>query len=217
MSVLQFGRSRCQIEGSFVPVADISLAAGDGVYFSHELLLWMDRRVTVTARPVPDIWQQILSGMPLMLMDAMGPGHIAFSSDRPGEIIAVPLDCDQAIYVREVVFMVASSQVSYACYDSAVWYTTQNGEKFWPIGRYLDYFYTDDHPGVIAVTWGRECIHKGTGRGAGDPYQANQLALSRYNCADAIALRNAGWAFYLCSRLRPLQRTICLAPTHWSG
>src|SRR2546430_7720979 len=35
MSKLQFGNSFCQIEGIYVPVADISLAPGDAVYFAH--------------------------------------------------------------------------------------------------------------------------------------------------------------------------------------
>src|SRR5258708_5144531 len=42
MAKLQFGNSFCQIEGLYVPVADMNLAAGDSVYFSHHVLLWKD-------------------------------------------------------------------------------------------------------------------------------------------------------------------------------
>ena len=35
MARIQFGRSYCQIEGAYVPVADFNLTAGDGVYFAH--------------------------------------------------------------------------------------------------------------------------------------------------------------------------------------
>ena len=48
MARLQFGQSHCQIEGKYVPVADMNLAAGDSVYFTHHVLLWKDPAVTVT-------------------------------------------------------------------------------------------------------------------------------------------------------------------------
>jgi hypothetical protein len=37
--------------------------------------------------------------MPLIMMTARGPGHIAFSADAPGETIAVPLQRGQAVDV----------------------------------------------------------------------------------------------------------------------
>ena len=46
MARIQFGRSRCQVEGRLVPVAEMTLAAGDGVYFTHDVLLWQDPAVT---------------------------------------------------------------------------------------------------------------------------------------------------------------------------
>ena len=40
MAKLQFGNSFCQIEGAYVPVADMKLAPEDSVYFTHHVLLW---------------------------------------------------------------------------------------------------------------------------------------------------------------------------------
>ena len=37
MARLQFGQSYCQIEGTYVPVADFNLVEGEGVYFAHHL------------------------------------------------------------------------------------------------------------------------------------------------------------------------------------
>ena len=48
MARLQFGQSTCQIEGTYVPVADMNLAAGDAVYFTHHVLLWQDPPVKIT-------------------------------------------------------------------------------------------------------------------------------------------------------------------------
>jgi hypothetical protein len=45
MTEIHFGDSVCQVEGEIVPVADISLAAGDAVFFEHHVLLWKDETV----------------------------------------------------------------------------------------------------------------------------------------------------------------------------
>jgi len=45
MAKLQFGDSFCQIEGLYVPVADMNLAAPDSVYFTHHVLLWKDPHI----------------------------------------------------------------------------------------------------------------------------------------------------------------------------
>ena len=47
MARIQCGRSSVQIEGTYVPVADFSLAEGDGVYFAHHELLWKDPAVVM--------------------------------------------------------------------------------------------------------------------------------------------------------------------------
>ena len=53
MARIQFGQSTCQIEGAYVPVADMNLAAGDSVYFSHHVLLWQDPSVELVD-PAPE-------------------------------------------------------------------------------------------------------------------------------------------------------------------
>ncbi len=41
--------------------------------------------------PMKGGWKRMRAGMPLIMMTAQGPGHIAFSADEPGETLAVPL------------------------------------------------------------------------------------------------------------------------------
>ena len=71
----------------------------------------------------------MLAGMPLIMMTAQGPGHIAFSADHPGETIAVPLPPGQAVDVVEHRFLVATGNVSYDWQHSNVWFTTQDGDE----------------------------------------------------------------------------------------
>ena len=74
MARLQFGRSYCQIEGTYVPVADMNLAAGDGVCFAHHVLLWKDPGVALTTLPLSGGWSRSLAGLPVIMLEAHGPG-----------------------------------------------------------------------------------------------------------------------------------------------
>lgn len=154
MAKLQFGHSYCQVEGTYVPVADMNLAAGDWVYFSHHVLLWMDTQVKVTAMSMKGAWKRMLAGMPLIMTQAQGPGHIAFSRDTPGEMISLPLQPGQAVDVREHLFMVATGAVTYDWFSSNIWFSTREGdetETHYPLGMLLDRFQSAEAPGLLLL------------------------------------------------------------------
>lgn len=154
MAKLQFGNSFCQIEGTYVPVADMGLAAGDGVYFAHHVLLWKDPQVQITTMPMKGAWKRLLAGMPLVMMQAHGPGHIAFSRDAPGEMIALPLSRGQAVDVREHLFLVATQQVAYDWVNSNIWFKTKSGdetETHYPVGMLLDRFTAPQGHGLLLL------------------------------------------------------------------
>lgn len=155
MARLQFGRSTCQIEGAYVPIADMNLAADDGVYFAHHVLLWKDPQVNITTMSLKGGWKRLLAGMPLIMTQAQGPGHVAFSRDEPGEVIALPLDAGRVVEVREHLFMVATSNVAYDWLNSNVWFTTRSGnerETHYPLGIFLDRFSVPSgEPGLLLL------------------------------------------------------------------
>jgi uncharacterized protein (AIM24 family) len=154
MAKLQFGNSFCQIEGKYVPVADMNLAPEDSVYFAHHVLLWKDPQVKITAMSLKSAWKRLLAGMPIVMTQAQGPGHIAFSRDLSGEMIAVPLQVGQAVDVREHVFVVATGQVTYDWFKSNIWFTTRDGdetETHYPLGTYLDRFSVSRVPGLLLL------------------------------------------------------------------
>jgi uncharacterized protein (AIM24 family) len=154
MAKIQFGNSTCQIEGTYVPVADMNLAANDWVYFSHHVLLWMDTAVKVSAMSLKGAWKRMLAGMPLIMTQAVGPGRIAFSRDAPGEMIALPLQPGQAVDVREHLFMVATGGVTYDWFNSNIWFSTQEGdetETHYPMGMLLDRFHAPTYPGLLLL------------------------------------------------------------------
>ncbi|MGI8587062.1 MAG: AIM24 family protein [Chloroflexia bacterium] len=154
MAKIQFGQSHCQVEGKYVPVADMNLAPGDGVYFTHHVLLWKDTQVAVTTMPMRGGWKRLFAGLPLIMTQAQGPGHIAFSRDAPGEMIALPIHPGQAVDVREHIFMVATSQVAYDWFNTNVWFSTRNGddtETHYPIGMFMDRFIAQQVPGLVLI------------------------------------------------------------------
>jgi uncharacterized protein (AIM24 family) len=158
MAKLQFGNSFCQIEGLYVPVADMNLAPGDSVYFSHHVLLWRDPQVNVSVMSLAGAWKRIFAGMPLVMTQASGPGHIAFSQDAPGEIVALPVQPGQSIDVKEHLFLTATGNVAYDWFATNIWFQTkkQKGnetetETHYPLGMFMDRFQAPQSPGLLLL------------------------------------------------------------------
>jgi uncharacterized protein (AIM24 family) len=158
MARIQFGRSRVQIEGNFVPVADFTLDASDGIYFSHHSILWKDDATKLDAMPMDGTLTRMRAGLPLILAQATGPGRIALSEDRPGEVIAVPIHRGTAVDVQEHHFLAATSHVSYAAQQTGVWFQTRKQtsdgtetETHYPIGRYMDSFSAPNDHGLLLL------------------------------------------------------------------
>ena len=154
MTTLQMGRSSMQIEGELVPVADVSLHADDSVYFNHHVLLWMNDTVDLRNLPLRGVGKRMLGGLPLIMVSAHGPGHIAFSFDHAGELLPVTLAVNESIDVKEHHFLLASGDVMYDYQNSNTWFRTRSGnetETHYPIGRYLDRFVAVDRPGMVLL------------------------------------------------------------------
>jgi uncharacterized protein (AIM24 family) len=124
MAKVQLGHSRCQIAGKYVPVAEVTLAEGDTVYFPHSSLLWQEPSVALTALPLAKAWTRTRAGLPIVMLQAAGPGKIAFSHDTAGELLAVPLQPGTAVDVREHRLVAATGAVGYDWVESGIWFTT---------------------------------------------------------------------------------------------
>jgi uncharacterized protein (AIM24 family) len=154
MARIQFGQSRVQIEGTQVPVADVHLAGQEWIYFSHHSLLWTDPTVRLTNTSLAGGWNRMLAGLPLVMLEARGPGHIALSDNSAGEVIALPLIPGQYVWVREHRFLTASGNVSYTWERTNIWYSTRNGderETHYPLGMMGDIFVAQATPGLLLL------------------------------------------------------------------
>lgn len=177
-TALRVGSSRLGIQGSGVPVAEFDLAEGDGLYFTHAALLWKDLSVRIARRVLEGGWKRTLAGMPLVLVDAFGPGHIAFSRDLLGALWAVPLDPGQSVDAREHALLVATGAVGYEAIPTEVWYQTASGderETHYPLGQTMDRFTGAESPGWVLLHGAGSLFRKTLGAGETLLVQPNAL------------------------------------------
>lgn len=158
LAKLKFGQSSAQISGTYVPVTELNLAAGDWIYFSHHVLLHNDPGISLANMPMKDGWNRMRGGLPLFMLTASGPGHVALSFDHPGETIAVPLQHNQVIDVTEHRFLTATGNVGYDFTPSNIFIetirqTNDGTEREWsyPMGQFVDRFGANDGPGLLLL------------------------------------------------------------------
>jgi uncharacterized protein (AIM24 family) len=125
MAKIQMGGSTMQILGKLAPAADVRLGAGEGVYFPQHSLLWQDPAVQVDNMSLRGAWDRMRGGLPVVMLEARGPGTISFSADRPGELVAIPVQAGSAVDVREHHMIAATSGLAFDWYDSGIWFMTQ--------------------------------------------------------------------------------------------
>lgn len=154
MARIQFGQSYCQIEGTLVPVADFTLVGEESIYFSHHSLLWTDPSARLTNMSLSGGWNRMMAGLPLIMVEGRGPGHIALADNHAGDIVVLPLGPGQRIWVREHRFLVATGNVRYTWESSPVWFVTGSGderETHYPMGRFGDIFSAESTPGLLLL------------------------------------------------------------------
>jgi uncharacterized protein (AIM24 family) len=158
MAKLKFGQSTAQISGTYVPVVEMNLASGDWIYFSHHVLLHVDSSVKLDNMPMKGGFKRMRAGLPVFMLTAGGPGHIALSFDHPGETIAVPLQPGQTMDVTEHRLLAATGNVpcgyeSSNIFIETVKQTDDGTEREWsyPIGQYIDRFTAASGPGLLLV------------------------------------------------------------------
>jgi uncharacterized protein (AIM24 family) len=154
MARIQFGQSDVQITGTRVPTAEFNLTPQDWIYFSHHVMLWTEPQVRLQAMRMKGNWNRKLAGMPLTMLQAQGPGHIALSDNHAGEVVALPLHHGQTTWVREHRFLCATGNVTYDWDFTGLWYETGNGddrEMHHPMGEFGDTFTATGGPGLMLL------------------------------------------------------------------
>jgi uncharacterized protein (AIM24 family) len=154
MAKVQMGASHAQIEGVRVPVVDVSLAEGDGIYMTHDKLLWHDGKVRMSNHKGGGLFKRLRAGLPLYMLRADGPGRIGLSDNHAGEIIIVPLAEGAHVKVREHHLLMATGNIEFDGVRQNIWYSVRNGDETeteYPLGMYVDDFHAAGGPGVLML------------------------------------------------------------------
>src|ERR1700693_4003146 len=132
------------VDGELVPVLTTELSSVP-VYFEHHILLWKDTQTQIGMKSLSGAFKRILSGMPVFMTEAHGPGRIAFSRDGAGHVLAMHLKQGQALDVREHQFLAATDALDYS-------FTRVKGVANMLLGGtgfFIDTFYAPQYSGVL--------------------------------------------------------------------
>jgi len=100
------------VDGELVPVLTVEISSVP-VYFEHHILLWKDPQTSIGIKSLSGAFKRILSGMPVFMTEAHGPGRIAFSRDGAGHVFAMHMKHGESLDVREHQFLAATDQLDY--------------------------------------------------------------------------------------------------------
>ncbi len=141
-----FAGVRYEIKGALVPVLTITLAETP-VFFEHHILLWKSPSTRIGVKAAKGLLRRVISGMPILLTSASGPGQVAVSRDGAGQIVPLPLAAGEAIDVREHQYLAATDQIAYST-------TRVRGIMNWVFGGnsiIIDQFRALTEPGIVWV------------------------------------------------------------------
>lgn len=133
-----------QIEGELVPVLHVGLSQMP-IYFEHHILLWKEPNVQIGIKPLKGAFKRMLSGMPIFMTEAGGPGHIAFSRDGVGHVFPMHLRPGEGIDVREHQFLAATASVDF----TFTWVKGAANILFGGTGLFIDTFYCPQYEGIL--------------------------------------------------------------------
>jgi uncharacterized protein (AIM24 family) len=122
--------------------------------FSHHSLLWAEPTTQLTPWAQGSAFNRMMAGMPLVLMRAVGPGHVALSEDHPGEVVALPVPPGRGFAVREHAFLAATDSTEYTWQNSGVWLRVGSGDESemeYPLGQFIDIFMARQSPGLLLI------------------------------------------------------------------
>jgi uncharacterized protein (AIM24 family) len=159
MEEFKFSNSTLQVEGKYVPVAEIALQQGDSIYYEQHTMLWKEPGVPLKQYNLPG--NRRAHGMPYSVLYASGPGRIAFSRDAPGELVVMPIHPGMELDVREHAFLLASHSVTYSFIRIKGLANLLHGGN----GMYLDRFITQAEPGMLMLHGNGDVLQRTLGAG----------------------------------------------------
>jgi uncharacterized protein (AIM24 family) len=147
LTQFHWSASGCQLDTGVVPVAEVTLAGEDTVFFEHHAMLWKDETVPMSVLSTPGGARRLVSGMPFVLSVAHAPGKVAFSRDATGELVVIPVEAPAEVDVREHALVLASGSLAFT-YEKIGGFRVMLAAD---AGMYLDRFVAQTAPGLLVL------------------------------------------------------------------
>lgn len=110
------------VQGDFIPVALVQLDPNEEIVCEGGLMVYSDPSIRLGIRAFTQggvgqvLRRTMFGGLPFFLHVYQGPGYVAFSRFRPGEIRKLDLAPGQTVDVAEHSLLVATNTVQYTTY-----------------------------------------------------------------------------------------------------
>jgi uncharacterized protein (AIM24 family) len=101
------------ISGALVPQLHVELQDAD-VFFEHHTLLWKDVDLKIHIKKLSGAVKRKFAGGEFFVSQAEAPGHVAFSRDAPGHVLALHIPEGEELNVREHQFLAATTNMDYS-------------------------------------------------------------------------------------------------------
>ena len=139
---------KIDVQGDYIPIALAQLAPGEEIYCESGLDVYMDPTIrpqvrALTQGGVSGVVRRMMGGIPFHMLTFTGPGWVAFSRFRPGEVRVLELSPNETVDVAEHSLLLATGSVRYD-----VQYVGGTGRVGRMMGFFLDRL---TGPGTIAV------------------------------------------------------------------
>ena len=139
--------SSLEVDGSVVPVAEVTLNPGDTVFFEHHVMFWKHDSVPMSVMTAPGGARRLLGDLPFVLSVAHGPGRLAFSRDAAGALVVIPVDPGMTIDVRGHALLLATGTLTYSFVKVPGLRTMLMAGT----GMYMDQFTATGQPGLLVL------------------------------------------------------------------
>ncbi len=131
-------------DGELAPVLTVDVSQRP-VFFEQHILFWKHPDIRISLKPMSGIVRRFVVGVQMFILQASGPGFIAFSRSAIGSIVPIHLTPGQTIHVRAHQFLAAADTVDYGYEMVSGLLNRAMGET----GAFLDRFSAGAQEGIV--------------------------------------------------------------------
>ena len=132
------------LDGDLAPVLTVDVSQR-AVFFEQHILFWKHPDIHISLKPIPGVLKRFVAGVQMFILQASGPGRIAFSRNAVGHIVPIRLAPGQTMHVRAHQFLAATDTINYGIEGVPGLLNKAMGQT----GAFLDLFSASAEEGIV--------------------------------------------------------------------